>query len=615
MGIELPRELADLAAETGLSWPDADEDRLREQASAWRDAHRELTALAAEADQQAGTAVAALSRDAGEAAGRAWSAFVDPEHGHLTAAARGAAEAADRLDNAAEQVGAAKVELVRQLVEAAKNRDASLAAAENGHPTAILGVEPILRGTAANLAVVTHGLAATLGPAPVGSLVTPLVEPNPGARTPDGQGALLGVVTGLAPELVAPVVTPSPAVLGSAPPSVSSAPAVPSAVASAVLTPPVVPPVVPEPAFADTDTGPIQLPDPPTPPSLPQYEGLLDSGGFDEVPTPSTGLPNGTVAAGFSENAVPPMGMPGMPGLPGAPAPAAGYAPAAPAAGYAAPFAQAPVAPQPPVAPQAPVAPQPPVAPGPRQPYQPYPEPAPRVPEPMGAPRQERETIVALFRVHMFPIGHLPVATDKPARQLPAPPCEVDYAPGLRFPPHDHPRSDLIRTDDALAKVQAGYGRRPSPAGTPPAEVLAGYDPLGGLHERDWDRRFLAGKRREVPEYAWPPGELYPEGGTAEGEPEVLAEGAVLDRFGDPRGRVFAPDGTPFARRSLPPPVRDAGYRRYRVLRDVPVWRAVSAPWFGQPGGGERYRAVYSADELVTLGYLADITFEEGAAQ
>ncbi|WP_267283901.1 WXG100-like domain-containing protein [Amycolatopsis thermoflava] len=366
MGIELPRELAALAAETGLSWPDADEDRLREQASAWRDAHRELTALAAEADQQAGTAVAALSRDAGEAAGQAWSAFVDPENGHLTVAARGAAEAADRLENAAEQVGAAKVELVRQLVEAAKNRDASLAAAENGHPTAILGVEPILRGTAANLAVVTHGLAATLGPAPVGSLVTPLVEPNPGARTPDGQGALLGVVTGLAPELVAPVVTPSPAVLGSAPPSV---PSVPSAVASAVLTPPVVPPVVPEPAFADTDTGPIQLPDPPTPPSLPQYEGLLDSGGFDEVPTPSTGLPNGTVAAGFADAAVPPVGMPGMPGLPAAPAPAAGYAPAAPAAGYAAPFA-----PQAPAPPQAPVAP---VAPGPRQPYQPYPEPAP----------------------------------------------------------------------------------------------------------------------------------------------------------------------------------------------------------------------------------------------
>ncbi|GAB3585593.1 hypothetical protein GCM10027445_63300 [Amycolatopsis endophytica] len=605
MGIELPREFAGLAARAGLSWPHADEDRLREQAGVWREAHRELTALAAEADEHAGSAVAALSRDAGEAAGHAWSGFVDPEKGHLTVAARGAAEAADRLENAAEQVGAAKVELVRQLAEAAKNRDASLAAAESGHPTAALGVDTVLKGAAANLAVVTHGLVSTLGPGPVGSLVTPVVEPNPGARTPDGQGALLGVVTGLAPELVTPVVAPSPAVLGSAP----SAPLPPlmtpaSAAPGSALTPPVVPPVVPEPAFADGDTGPLELPDPLTPPAMPQYGGLLDSAGFDDVPTPSTGLPNATVAAGFSESAVP--SPPPAPPVVGPPGPSA----------YAPPPQHASPAPAvPPIARGAA-----PVAPGPRQLYQHYaPEPEPVAPEPtqppMGAPRQEQETIVALFRVHMFPIGHLPVAADKPARQLPVPPCEVDFAPGLRFPPHDHPRSDLIETEDALAKVQAGYGRLPSPSAPPPAELLAGYDPLGGLPERDWDRRFLAGKRREVAEYAWPPGERYPEGGSAEGEPEVLAEGTVIDRFGDPRGRVFAPDGTAFASRSLPPPAREAGYRRYRVLRDLPVWRAVSAPWFGQPGGGERYRGVYSADELVTLGYLADITFEEDAAQ
>ncbi len=37
----------------------------------------------------------------------------------------------------------------------------------------------------------------------------------------------------------------------------------------------------------------------------------------------------------------------------------------------------------------------------------------------------------------------------------------------------------------------------------------------------------------------------------------------------------------------------------------------MSAAWFGQPGGGVRYRTVYSAAELVTLGRLADVTFEE----
>ena len=76
---------------------------------------------------------------------------------------------------------------------------------------------------------------------------------------------------------------------------------------------------------------------------------------------------------------------------------------------------------------------------------------------------------------------------------------------------------------------------------------------------------------------------------------------------------LFAADGTGFPRRGLPPAHLDSGYRRYRVLRELPVWRAVSAPWFGQPGGGVRYRTMYSAAELVALGYLADITFEERA--
>ena len=606
MGIELPRELADLAAATGLAWPEADEDELREQAAAWREAHHELLVLAAEADEQAGGAVAALSRDAGDAAGHAWSEFVDPENGHFTAAARGAAEAADRLDTAAEHVGAAKVELVRQLVDVAKNRDASFAAADGGHPTAVLGVDTAVRGAAANLAGVTSGLVAAFGPEPVGSLVTPLVEPNPGARTPDGQGALLGVVTGLPADVVGPAVEPSPAVLGTAAPSVPGPSLMtPANAAPGAVAPPVVPSgseAVPEPgpepapefvlADTDTDTGPIELPDA-TPPAIPQYSGLLRSGGFDDVPTPSTGLPTGlpnvTGSPGFAGAVVP---LPPLPPPPPPPAPGASRG-----AGYAPPahFGNA-------VSPFAPDRPATPPQPHPPQPADP----------PQAAPaRHEQEKIVALFRVHMFPIGHLPVAMDKPARQLPEPPCEVEFASGLRFPPHDHPRADLIRTDDALAKVQAGYGRLPAPSVPAPPELLADHDPLGGLSERDWARRFLAGKRGAVPEYAWPPGERYPEGGTAAGEPEVLAEGTVIDRFGDPRGRVFAPAGTAFAARSLPPTARESGYRRYRVLRETPVWRAESAPWFGQPGGGKRYRAVYSADELVTLGYLADITFEE----
>jgi hypothetical protein len=259
----------------------------------------------------------------------------------------------------------------------------------------------------------------------------------------------------------------------------------------------------------------------------------------------------------------------------------------------------------------------------------------------------------------MFPIGHLPVASYRPARQLPPPPEELDYAAGLRFEPADHPQFHLIDPAQRLAELQTAIAEQKAakaeseqapyqhytPATYPPAEqlpqepetvpsmrpvtpsvgitadhptvqaLLENHDPLGGLHERDWDRRYLVrlgsvtahGISPEGLEYNWPTSEQYPEGGSVQGEPEVLDEGTVIDRFGTPHGLVFAADGTPFAQRSLPPAHKDAGYRRYRVIQPLPVWRAVSAAWFGQPGGGVRYRTTHSAVELVALGYLEEI--------
>ncbi|OLF05220.1 glycohydrolase toxin TNT-related protein, partial [Actinophytocola xanthii] len=235
---------------------------------------------------------------------------------------------------------------------------------------------------------------------------------------------------------------------------------------------------------------------------------------------------------------------------------------------------------------------------------------------------RERDEALALFWVHMFPIGHMPVAADRPGRQVPPPPPELDYAAGLRFEPGDHPQAGLVETTHRLAALREGA---PPVEATEPlgradlAELVEGHDPLGGEHERDWDRRYQVrfgsvtpeGIRPDGLEFAWPPCEQYPEGGCAEAEAEVLDEGAEIDRFGPPEGRVFAEAGTAFARRSLPPAHLDQGYRRYRVLRPLPVWRALSAAWFAQPGGGVRYRTTHSAVELVALGYLTDITREE----
>lgn len=233
---------------------------------------------------------------------------------------------------------------------------------------------------------------------------------------------------------------------------------------------------------------------------------------------------------------------------------------------------------------------------------QPPPQPAapllPVAPPPMGALRTERESVIALFLVHMFPIGHLPVAMSKPARQLSLP-------KDAGFGPLDHPEAAVLDDSDALSYVSGGFRRSPtSPPATPPEALTRGYDPWGGEPGEDWGHRFLGENG-----YLWPPGELFPEGGIDAAKPVMLEIDAFVDRFGDPHGRVFAEDGTLYSMRSLPPD-QVAAYRRYRVVRPLPVWRSVNAEWFGQPGGGVRYRAVLGADELVTLGYLADITGE-----
>ncbi|NUT51620.1 MAG: hypothetical protein HOV94_30640, partial [Saccharothrix sp.] len=161
MGIELPAELADVAAKAGVVWPQADEDALRASATAWREAGGKLAALAGESDGSAGKALAAMTGSTGDAARGHWNRVTAPD-GTLISVVRGCHAAADRLDHAAEQVGAAKVELVRELVNLAKNNDAAQQAAGAGHPTALLGLETAVRGAAANVAHLTDTLTSAV---------------------------------------------------------------------------------------------------------------------------------------------------------------------------------------------------------------------------------------------------------------------------------------------------------------------------------------------------------------------------------------------------------------------------------------------------------------------
>ncbi|UOE42641.1 TNT domain-containing protein [Agromyces larvae] len=66
----------------------------------------------------------------------------------------------------------------------------------------------------------------------------------------------------------------------------------------------------------------------------------------------------------------------------------------------------------------------------------------------------------------------------------------------------------------------------------------------------------------------------------------------VLDRIGALDGVYLFPAGTPVEARSLPPTsLRDgARLHRFTTAGDVLVHAELVAPWFGQPGGGLRFR-------------------------
>ncbi|TWF92823.1 glycohydrolase toxin TNT-related protein [Saccharopolyspora dendranthemae] len=232
--------------------------------------------------------------------------------------------------------------------------------------------------------------------------------------------------------------------------------------------------------------------------------------------------------------------------------------------------------------------------------------PGPVAPEPQQRPLRHgpRNADVVAFVLHQFPIGYMPVAADQASRQL-SPHETPDN--GVNLPPQEHPDAGLIADTDAVRRAQStavyedarrNRAERAEP-GRLPEELLDGHDPLGELGEIDWERRYEIGEADRLA-HRWPPPEP--------GESAVLEPDTVIDLLGSGAGRLFWADATPFAHRSLPPAHAAREHRRYRLLRPLPVWRSVAAPWFEQPGGGVRYRTTHPAHDLVGLGYLVELT-------
>ncbi|MDX8033626.1 TNT domain-containing protein [Lentzea sp. BCCO 10_0856] len=859
MGIELPAELAAVAAKAGVSWPKADEDAMRSSATAWREAGDKIKGLGTSSDGAATHALNGLTGSTGDAARGRWAKVVAPD-GDLQRAARGCHAAADRLDHAAKQVGAAKVEIVRELVTLAKNNDAANASASAGNPNALLGLDTLTRGAAANVANLHNTLSSAIrldsgvdmtqgsqpvntapgahGPggggggllspvtnivggvvAPVAGVVAPIVEPVAAVVAPvtETVAPVVGAVTAPVAPVVGAVTAPVAPVVG----AVTDA-AAPILDAAAPVTAPaaaVVQPVVDAVPGGRDAVGPVfetadghgrgdgngqgdgpgrgdgpgqgegrpqglpgvvadvgQVVGPVAPPAAhvvadvipsvhgslgPIAEGTTQASAAvleqplirGDVPSQTAAAPQASAPAAPTAPTGPPMGGAPMGGAPvsgpmGGPVGAVGGAvggvpSAAPVAGsqvgavagqqgaaqaagqqaqqgqagqQAAKAADAKAAAEAkaveakvgeakageaksgsqvvsgktgapgavPATGQASqfggqASSQAGQVQGTGQPGQASPgtqasgsaqgpqtavkdagakdltkdaldalqdgssdgsaveeRGARQVGDTITAPaaplagvdlggaltdrlenREQSQALVnpglvgdivrhsytavaagSWFMAIFLSAGQAPRLAPKPARQLPALAQRDDERQVPRFAPQDHPQAELVATTASHPMATTDGLGKDHPV---VQELTAGYDALAGMHERDWESLF----QHEDGTPRWP---VEREGGYEDSQPEVLKEGVELDRFGTPEGRVLSQAATPFAQRSLPPAALDEGYRRYRVVKELPVHRTISAPWFGQPGGGSRYRTTYPVADLVALGYLTEIT-------
>lgn len=91
----------------------------------------------------------------------------------------------------------------------------------------------------------------------------------------------------------------------------------------------------------------------------------------------------------------------------------------------------------------------------------------------------------------------------------------------------------------------------------------------------------------------------------------TLGPGTLVDRFGNDDTPYFAPLGTPYAMRSLPPCVLGLPYSVWRVLKPLEVEAGPIAPGFLQPGLGTQYIAKDNATNLAGAKMIEKLGSEE----
>lgn len=89
---------------------------------------------------------------------------------------------------------------------------------------------------------------------------------------------------------------------------------------------------------------------------------------------------------------------------------------------------------------------------------------------------------------------------------------------------------------------------------------------------------------------------------------EVLKPGTMVDRYGYNGGTFVSPLGTPATMRSLAPGTTAKPYKKFRVIKPLPVDSGMAAPWFGEAGLGTQYDLPMSIEDAIKQGFIEEIT-------
>ncbi|MFH8589792.1 TNT domain-containing protein [Streptomyces celluloflavus] len=160
-------------------------------------------------------------------------------------------------------------------------------------------------------------------------------------------------------------------------------------------------------------------------------------------------------------------------------------------------------------------------------------------------------------------------------------------APVQAAPEKSSPSAQLQQECTTAYENNWLLGADPLPTKSPLKEIVSGWHRIDGSASSE---AFLK-EWRTVDGKDW----LYPKNDGFDGkpQPETLAKGTQLDRFGQSSGRFLSPFKTNYAKRAIPPSnLRtypndvECNYHRYEVVKPFAVQTGKIAKWFGQDGGG-----------------------------